>query len=158
MEKYELTLSGKQEIEQELKHLIDVVKPEVIRELILAREQGDLSENADYDAAKNKQAEVIERINELQNILNNTLIIDDAKSNSKGAKVVELGKTVTFKKIKEKKEYTYKIVGEVEANPSNGKIAKNSPIAKSIIGKTIGEIVKITGVEKPYEIEIVDIK
>ena len=109
-EKIELTREGEAKLTQELRHLIDIDRPEVLEQLAAARAQGDLSENADYDAARNKQAEVEARIKEIENILANAKIIEDKKSVSK---LVALGSTVEVKDLSDNTVATYTIVGTV---------------------------------------------
>ena len=103
-EKVVLTKAGKEELERELRELIDNTREEVKRQLTEARAQGDLSENADYDAARNRQAEVEGRIKEIENILSNAEIIDDEAKAKKGGNKVALGSTVTVKFIETGKE------------------------------------------------------
>ncbi|MDR3257638.1 MAG: transcription elongation factor GreA [Mycoplasmataceae bacterium] len=146
-----ITQDGKEKLEKELRELIDTKRPEIIKSIQEAREQGDLSENADYDAAKNRQAEIEGRIKEIQNILDHSEIItEDAKDDRK----VKVGSRVTIQDLNEGKDFTYDIVGEVEADPNNNKISNLSPLAKSILNKTVGTTVEVHGVEDPYKIKI----
>ena len=115
--KIELTKEGEEKLNKEYRHLIDIDRPEVIEQLTVARAQGDLSENADYDAARNRQAEIEARIKEIENILANAKIIDGT---SKSGKVVSLGSTVEVKDLSDNTISTYTIVGTVEANPIKG--------------------------------------
>lgn len=149
----ELTKRGKESLESELRNLIDVVRPEVIEQLKAARAQGDLSENADYDAARDRQAEVEHRINEIEAILANAIVLDDKPVSSK---VVSLGTKVTFRDLSDDSETTVEIVGSVEANPLEGLISNECPIGSAMIGKHVGERVVVNTVE-PYEIEILNI-
>ena len=151
--KITITKRGKEALESELRNLIDVVRPEVIEQLKAARAQGDLSENADYDAARDKQASVEHRISEIENILSNCEVIDDRPLDSK---VVSLGTKVTFKDLSDNTEHTVDIVGSVEANPLEGLISNECPIGSAMIGKHVGERVVIETSE-PYEIEILNI-
>ncbi|MDR3330587.1 MAG: transcription elongation factor GreA [Mycoplasmataceae bacterium] len=146
-----ITQEGKEKLEKELRELIDTKRPDIIKSIQEAREQGDLSENADYDAAKNRQAEIEGRIKEIQSILDHVEIItEDAKDDRK----VKVGSTVTILDLSENKDYTYNIVGEVEADPNANKISNLSPLAKSILNKTVGTTVEVHGVEDPYKIKI----
>jgi len=155
-EKYLLTQEGIDRLNDELRNLIDVRRPAVIKLIQEAREQGDLSENADYDAAKNSQAEIEGRIKEIQNILNYAEIIkDDATTDTKKVKV---GSRVTIFDLSEQKNFTYDIVGEIEADPDNNKISNLSPLAKAILNKPIYSTVEIHGVEDPYKIKIIKIE
>ena len=151
--KITITKRGREALESELRNLIDVVRPEVIEQLKAARAQGDLSENADYDAARDKQASVEHRISEIENILSNCEVIDDRPLDSK---VVSLGTKVTFKDLSDNTEHTVDIVGSVEANPLEGLISNECPIGSAMIGKHVGERVVIETSE-PYEIEILNI-
>jgi transcription elongation factor GreA len=150
--KYELTREKLFELQSELRQLIEVGKPQVIKELSAARDQGDLSENADYDAAKNKQSEIENRIAEIETILNNYTLIEKPTS----SKNVRIGSTVEVERDINGKTSTkvYTIVGAVDADPATNKISNDSPIALAIMGKAIGDSVKITNVEKPYQITI----
>jgi transcription elongation factor GreA len=150
---YQLTQQGLDNLKAELEHLKDVERKENLEALKEARAQGDLSENADYDAARDKQAEIEGRVKEIEGILKNYTIIKEDTS-----KIVNIGKTVILK-IGElpKKEYT--IVGSLEANPRLAKISNESPIGKGIIGSTKGDKLSIkteTGAE--INVTVVDVK
>ena len=134
--KIELTREGEEKLQKEYRHLIDIDRPEVIEQLTVARAQGDLSENADYDAARNRQAEIEARIKEIEDILANAKIIDGA---SKSGKVVSLGSTVEVKDLSDNTTATYTIVGTVEANPIKGLISNVSPLGHAIVGKRVGD-------------------
>ena len=149
-EKIELTREGEAKLTQELRHLIDIDRPEVLEQLAAARAQGDLSENADYDAARNKQAEVEARIKEIENIFANAKIIEDKKSVSK---LVALGSTVEVKDLSDNTVATYTIVGTVEANPTKGLISNVSPLGKAIVGKKVGDVC-VVRVAREYKVEI----
>jgi len=156
-DKVVLTKAGKEELEKELRELIDNTREEVKRQLAEARAQGDLSENADYDAARNRQAEVEGRIKEIENILNNAQIIDDeAKSNKKSNKVA-LGSTVTIKFLNNDKLDKYMIVGTVESDPFNNKISNACPLGEALIGKAAGDVVDVKGPKGTYKVEVVKI-
>lgn len=146
-----LTSLGLEELKQELHHLITDIRPQVIEELKDARAQGDLSENADYDAARNRQAEVEARINELENMISKAKVISDNKK-TKGE--VKIGSEVTFLRQKSKKEMTLSIVGAIEADPFQNKISNESPLAKAMIGHIVGDVVEVREVSEPYKIEI----
>ncbi len=149
-EKIELTKEGEAKLTKELRHLIDIDRPEVLDQLAAARAQGDLSENADYDAARNKQAEVEARIKEIENILANAKIIEEKKQTSK---LVALGSTVEIKDLSDNTKATYTIVGTVEANPTKGLISNVSPLGKAIVGKKVGDIC-VVRVAREYKVEI----
>ena len=153
-EKIELTKAGYKKLEEELRYKIDIERDEVKRQLAEARAQGDLSENADYDAARGKQAEVEGRIKEIENILANAEIIEEGKTSTKK---VGLGSTVTIKFVDNGKEVSYMIVGTVESDPVNGKISNSCPLGEALVGKTVGDIVEVKAI-KTYKVEIVKIE
>lgn len=156
-EKVVLTKAGKEELEKELRELIDNTREEVKRQLAEARAQGDLSENADYDAARNRQAEVEGRIKELENILSSAEVIsDEIKASKKGNKVA-LGSTVTIKFVDSGKENKFMIVGTVESDPFNNKISNASPLGEALIGKVAGDIVEVKGPKNSYKVEVLKI-
>lgn len=137
---FPMTLEGKQKLEQELEHLKTVKRKEVVERIKIARSFGDLSENSEYDSAKDEQAFVEGRITTIENMIRNAKIIEeDADSAGK----VSLGKTVTFIELPDGEEETYTIVGSAEADPFEGKISNDSPIAKSLLGKHVGEKVTV---------------
>lgn len=151
-----LTKEKASEIKKELERLIQEERPKVIRAIQEAREQGDLSENADYDAAKNRQAEIEAKIKEYQAIVDHAEIIDD-KSSKKAINKVKVGTKVKILDMSDDESYEYAIVGEVEANPDEDKISNVSPLAIAIIDHTEGDIVEIKGVERPYKVKILKI-
>ena len=151
-DKVYLTEEGLLEIEEELAHLKDVRRPEVIKALKDARALGDLSENADYDAARDEQAQIEGRILELEKILEKAHIIE--KSNTD---VVSLGVTVKINYIEDDEVEEYRIVGSKEADPSNNKISNESPLAKAIMNRKKGEICSVESPNGKYDVEIVDI-
>ena len=130
-----LTSEGFLEIEQESNELKNVKRPEIIKALKDARALGDLSENADYDAARAEQAQIEGRILELEKIMENAEIIENKKTDT-----VDLGVTVKICYVDDDEEEEYRIVGSKGADPSNNKISNESPIAKSIIGAKVGEV------------------
>lgn len=151
--KIELTKEGAEKLEKELRHLIDIDRPECIEALQAARAQGDLSENADYDAARTKQAEIEGRIKEIENILANVKIISE-KSKAKG---VVLGSTVTVKDLTDNSTASYTIVGTVEANPLKGLISNVSPLGRALVDKNVGDVVSVHAI-KEYKVEILKIE
>lgn len=155
-EKILLTKEKEAEIKKELERLIHEERPKVIKAIQEAREQGDLSENADYDAAKNRQAEIEARIKEYENILNFAEIIDD-KTSKKSANKVKVGTKVKILDMSDDETYEYAIVGEVEADPDQDKISNVSPLAMAVLDHEEGEVVEIKGVEKPYKVKILKI-
>ena len=151
-QKVYLTQEGYDEIKQELDTLINVKRPENINAIKEARALGDLSENADYDAARNEQAEIEARISKLENILENAEIIAEVKSDE-----VSLGNTVKIAYVDDDDEDEYKIVGSQEADPFESKISNESPIAKALMGHKVGEIVSVDSPNGSYEVKIVEI-
>lgn len=152
--KIPMTQEGYEEHQKELRYYIDTVRPKVIVELQEARAQGDLSENADYDAARDQQAFVEAKIKELNNIIANAEIIEESKE---GYKTVRLGATVTILDVEMDEEETFRIVGSPEADPDNGKLSNVSPLAQAILEKKVGDVVSVK-VKNPYEVEILNIK
>ena len=153
-EKRRLTKSGYKALEDELRQLIEVEKPKYLKELTESRAQGDLSENADYDAARKRQAEVEGRILEIENILRNSEVIE---SKSTGTKKVALGSTVTIKNLSNDKIATYVILDTVESDPFNGKISQTCALGAALIGKVVGATVEVKAIN-PYKVEILEIK
>ena len=153
MEKFQLTKEGVTKLEAEYRHLLDVERPNVTKELVEARALGDLSENADYDAAREAQARIEARIQEIEAILGNYELIKEKSS----TKSVQVGSLVTIKMIDFDETDKYEIVGVIEANPLENKISNESPLAKAILGHKIGEIVEVE-VAKPYKVEILAIE
>lgn len=151
-----VTEEGLKKLQDEYDNLVHVVREEVKAELAEARSQGDLSENADYDAARDKQAEVEHRIQELENMLQvgHYEIIDTTK---KGKKNVQIGSVVTLEFMDTKEVEEYHIVGSTEADPLNGKVSNETPLAQAILTHKVGDIVTIE-VAKPYKVTIVSIK
>ena len=147
-----LTESGLNEMKKELEFLKLEKRPEVIAALKDARALGDLSENAEYDAARNEQAQVEGRIAELERMLENAIIIKDVSTDK-----VSIGTTVTIKYIDDNEEEEYAIVGSKEADPSNDKISNESPIAKAIMNAKVGEIRSVESPNGKYEVEILEI-
>ena len=149
-EKISLTKAGKEQLEKELSHLVNEVRPQVIVELQEARAQGDLSENADYDAARQRQAEVEARIRELESNLDRVELISETKG---GIQLVKLGCTVTVLNLNSGDIDKFTIVGSLEADPLNGKISNESPLGRAILGMKKGDKVLVKA-PKPYEVEI----
>ena len=149
-----ITVEGHKALQKELKRLKITERPRVIEAIAVARDHGDLSENAEYDAAKEKQAFIEGRIKEIDSKLACCEIIDISKLS--GDKVV-FGATVTICDVDTGKEVTYKIVGLDEADVSAGRISVLSPIARGLIGKNVDDEVTITTPSGSKEYEIVDV-
>lgn len=152
---YPMTQEGKQKLENEVEQLKTVRRKEVVERIKIARSFGDLSENSEYDAAKDEQAFVEGRITQLENMIRNAVIIED---NGEESTVVTLGKTVIFKELPGGDEEAYIIVGSAEADAFEGRISNDSPIAKSLLGKQIGEKVAIQTPGGEMQVEIISVK
>ncbi|WP_307473268.1 transcription elongation factor GreA [Cytobacillus purgationiresistens] len=152
---FPMTQAGKEKLEQELENLKTVKRKEVVERIKIARSFGDLSENSEYDSAKEEQAFVEGRITTLENMIRNAKIIaeDDISGDS-----VSLGRSVTFVELPDGEEETYTIVGSAEADPFEGKISNDSPIAKSLIGKKIDDEVTVQTPGGEMNVRIVTIK
>ena len=148
-----LTADGLLDIENELDELKRVKRPEIIKAIKEARSLGDLSENADYHAAREEQAIIEGRIQELEYMVENASIINETKSDK-----VKIGVSVKIKYVGEDDTEEYKIVGSMEADPFENKISNESPIAKSLMGKKKGDIITVTSPNGKYDIEILEIK
>lgn len=152
--KYKLTQSGIEQLKAELQRLKTVDREANLEALKEARAQGDLTENADYDAAREEQARIEKRIKELENILKNVELIGDNDRTNK----VTIGKTVSLK-IGTSAPMDYRIVGTLEADPLNQRISNESPIGKAVIGKKKGDEVKVkTEAQKEILVTVVDVK
>ncbi|PSL41244.1 transcription elongation factor GreA [Planomicrobium soli] len=151
---FPMTAAGKQKLEDELDFLKTVKRKEVVERIKIARSFGDLSENSEYDSAKEDQAFVEGRIAQLESMIRNAVIITEDETNKD---IVRLGTTVTFVEVPSGDEESYTIVGSAEADPLEGRISNDSPIAKSMIGRTIGENVKVLTPGGEMEIKIVSI-
>ncbi|EUJ25035.1 transcription elongation factor GreA [Listeria grandensis] len=136
---FPMTLEGKAKLENELTDLKTVKRKEVVERIKIARSFGDLSENSEYDSAKDEQAFVEGRITTLENMIRNAQIIDASAMSGE----VALGNSVTFKELPNGDEETYTIVGSAEADPFEGLISNDSPIAKALLGCKEGDEVSI---------------
>ena len=149
-----LTQEGYDEIKEELNYLINTKRPENIIAIKEARALGDLSENADYDAARNEQAEIEARIKKLEAIVDNVEIIEEVSTEAVG-----LGNTVKIAYVDDEEDLDeYKIVGSQEADPFESKISNESPIAKVIMGKKVNDIVSVESPTGNYQVQIISIK
>jgi len=147
-----ITLKGKAKLEAELKNLLQNERPAVIRAIESAREHGDLSENAEYDAAKERQSWIESRIGDIQGQLAGAEVVDT--STLKGDRVV-FGASVVLDDVETDKKMTYQIVGLDEADVKNGKISIISPLARAMIGKKVGELIelKTPNSDKEYQVK-----
>lgn len=150
-----MTEEGKEKLEKELHELKTVKRPEVVERIKIARDFGDLSENSEYDSAKEEQAFVESRIAQLEKMIRNAKIIEKDESNGN---IVALGNKVTFIELPNGEEETYTIVGSAEADPFEGKISNDSPIAKSLMGKEKGAEVLVPTPGGDIKVKIVEIE
>ncbi len=147
----EMTKEGKEQLEEELDHLVSVTRKENAERLKVAISYGDLSENAEYDAAKEAQAETEQRIAELENMLRTAKVVGD---DDLADDVAGIGRKVTVKNILTNEEEAYTIVGITEADPFSGKISKDSPVGSNLDGHKVGDLVEFTtpGGDVKYEV------
>ncbi len=148
-----LTEDGLNTLKNELDELINVKRPANIESIKEARSLGDLSENAEYDAARNEQAQIENRIKELEKMLENVSIIKNIDTDSVG-----IGNVVKIKYVDDNDEDEYKIVGSQEADPFEGKISNESPIAAALLNHKVGDTVTVESPNGSYDIVITEIK
>ena len=156
MNKIPLTVTGAEMLRAELHHLKTVERPNVIAAIAEARSHGDLSENAEYDAAKDRQSFIEGRIAELEAKLSNAQIINPALLDADGRCV--FGATVELEDLDSGDIVTYQIVGDDEADIKMGKISVSSPIARALIGKSEGDVAEVMAPGGLRELEILDVK
>ena len=154
---YEMTAEGKKQLEEELQNLKFVKRPQIVERLKIARSYGDLSENSEYDAAKDEQMRLEERIDAVSEQLKYAVIVDTAAVDPDE---VSIGKTVTVTEVGEDEPETYEIVGSSQSDPFHGKISNESPIGKALLGHKKGETVKINvdSANVSYDVVINDVK
>ncbi|MBI1273266.1 MAG: transcription elongation factor GreA [Alphaproteobacteria bacterium] len=157
MDKVPMTLSGHTRLEEELKHLKSVERPSIVKAIAEAREHGDLSENAEYHAARERQSFVEGRIEELEDKISRAEVIDVSSLNGKS---VKFGAWVTLVDEDTDEEVKYQIVGEDESDIKDKRISVGSPLARALIGKSVNDSVEVTtpGGTKSYEITKVAFK
>lgn len=156
MSKVPLTVRGAEMLKEELQRLKSVERPAVIEAIAEARSHGDLSENAEYDAAKERQAFVEGRIADLESKLSNAQIIDPTALDAEGR--IVFGTTVDLMDLETEDEVTYQIVGDDEADIKLGKVSVNSPIARALIGKESGDVAEVMAPGGVREYEVLDVK
>ena len=156
MNKYPLTVVGAEKLRAELQHLKSVERPAVIQAIAEARAQGDLSENAEYDAAKEKQGFIEGRIADLEGKLSNAQIIDPTTLDADGR--IVFGATVELEDADSGESVTYQIVGDDEADIKHGKISVSSPIARALIGKYSGDTVDVQAPGGVRQYEVLDVE
>lgn len=150
-----LTIDGLRNLEEELEQLKSVQRREVAQRIKQAIEFGDISENSEYEDAKNEQAFIEGRILTLEKMLRNAKLIDDENLDTD---LVSIGSTVTIKDLEWGDEFDYTIVGSVEADPGANKISNESPVGKAILGQRKGSVVEVNVPAGMLRYEIVDIK
>ena len=151
----QITAEGLQKLEEELAQRKSVIREEILERIKEARAQGDLSENSEYDQAKEDQGKNESRIVELEQMIKTAVIIDTSASSKEGK--VSLGCTVVLKDMETDEEETYTLVGTTEADPFDNKISNESPIGKAILGHRAGEIVNVVTPTGSYDVKIVKI-
>lgn len=150
-----LTYQGLQKLEEELQNLKVVRRKEVAQKIKEAREQGDLSENAEYDAAKDEQRDIEARIEDIEKILKNAeVVVEEEVELDK----ISIGCKVKILDVEENEELEYKIVGSTEANSLKGKISNESPVGKALIGAKIGDVVKVETHVGELEYKVLEIQ
>ena len=152
---YKLSPERYEELKNELNYLKTVREKEVADQIKEARSFGDLSENSEYDEAKNEQGKLYSRIAELDNSLANCTVITEEIHDSN---VVRIGSRITVRDIETGDEETYQVVGSQEADPMNGRISEESPFGKALLGNAVGEIVIVEAPAGNIEYEVLDIQ
>ncbi|WP_042277230.1 transcription elongation factor GreA [[Clostridium] dakarense] len=150
-----LTQEGYQKLEDEVEFLKTVRRREVADRIKVAISFGDISENAEYDEAKNEQAQMEERILKLENMIRKAVIIDESKID---VNVVTIGSIVKVNDVEFDEEVEYVIVGSAEADPYDGKISNESPVGKALLGRTIGDVVDVQVPDGVAKFEILEIR
>ncbi len=153
--RFPMTVEGKEQLEYELNELKTTKRKEIVERIKVARGFGDLSENSEYESAREEQAFIEGRIQKLAHMLQYADLID---TDDVAEGEITLGRTVQFKELPDGFEEEYKIVGAAEADPFEGKISNESPIAKALIGRTAGEQVRIETPGGEMEVEILSVQ
>ena len=149
-----MTEEGYRKLKEEISHLESVKRPEISRQIGEARDKGDLSENAEYDAAKEAQGMLEAKISQMKTVLASARMIDESLIGTDSVKIMN---RVTMKNLKTQKLMTYTLVSETEADFKQGKIAVNTPIAQGLMGKKVGDVVDIKIPSGVLSIEILEI-
>jgi transcription elongation factor GreA len=155
MQKVPMTSGGYVNLQEELKTLKSIERPAVIKAIAIAREHGDLSENAEYHAARDKQSFIEGRIAEIEDTISRAQVIDVSKLSGKR---VQFGATVTIADEDTDAQTTYQIVGEHESNVNEGRLSVAAPIARALIGKSVGESVEVVTPSGQKDYEIVKVR
>ena len=151
---FPMTLEGKKKLEDELEEYRLKRRPEVIKRIKIARSYGDLSENSEYESAKDEQAMVESRIAQIENMLQYAEIIDNEDVDKDE---VSMGRTITIQELPDEEPEEYQIVGESESDPFNGKISNESPMAKGLLGHKVGEVVEVEVPNVTIKLKIVKV-
>ena len=151
---FPMTLEGKKKLEDELEEYRLKRRPEVIKRIKIARSYGDLSENSEYESAKDEQAMVESRIAQIENMLQYAEIIDNEDVDKDE---VSMGRTITIQDLPDEEPEEYQIVGESESDPFNGKISNESPMAKGLLGHKVGEVVEVEVPNGTIKLKIVKV-
>ncbi len=154
VKKVRMSAEGYKKMEQELEYLITVKRAEVAQKLKEARAFGDLSENAEYDEAKNEQGILEAKIQEMEMTIANAIVVDESELSSDE---VEVGSTVTLKDLELEEEMTLQIVGSTEADPENNKISEDAPIGIAVLKKKVGDVVEVEAPIGTIRMEILGI-
>lgn len=149
-----LTNKGLKELEEKLEYLKTVRRPEISEQIKIARGFGDLSENAEYDEAKNEQAKIEGEIAQIEAMLKNAVVVDEAEID---LKAVSVGTTVKVLDMEFDEEVEYKIVGSAESNINEGKISNESPVGAALVGKKVGDIVDVEAPSGTVQFKVLDI-
>lgn len=158
MTKHKITADTLTSIKDELNNLVNVERIRIIQEIKAARDNGDLSENADYENALDQQKVIEKRIAELKSIVDNHVLISgEEKENKDKKQVVKIGYKVKLLEVEDNIETTYEILGSVDNNPQIGRISNECPLAKAILDKKVGDVVEVQDVEFPYTVKILEI-
>ncbi|UQS85295.1 transcription elongation factor GreA [Apilactobacillus apisilvae] len=154
-ETYPMTLEGKKKLENELEDLRLNQRPKIIERIKIARSYGDLSENSEYESAKNEQSMLESRITTVEHMLQYSNVVDNEDVDKD---LVNVGKKVTFKELPDEDPETYQIVGAAEADPMGGKISNDSPIAKALLGHKKNDDVTIEIPAGDMQVKIIDVQ
>ena len=149
-----ITDEGLRRLEEELEDLKTVKRKEIAEKIKVALSFGDLSENSEYDEAKNEQAIIEGRIAEIENQLKNVRVLDESELNTE---VVHVGSKIRIRETGTTQEETYKIVGSTEADPINGRISDESPVGKSMLGHSVGDVVEVLSPSGAVSYELIEI-
>lgn len=153
--KHIMTYEGVKKLEEELEYLKTVKRKEITEKIKVALGYGDLSENSEYDEAKNEQAFTEGRIIQLENMLKNAVVVDESEISTD---TVSIGTTVRVKDYEFDEEVEYTLVGSAEADPMNDKISNESPVGEALIGKKVGDIVEVDVPQGVIKLEVLEIK